>query len=167
MSDLRVNIFLKRIRLTVVRFIIYLLIVSMSNVNIDNVFSEYVLKAIQGINIISKLRPDNHIIFYYVVKNFATDVDTSLIDATIQILLSKSLIENRPTNKVDPFFIKHASSDFHEVNCKEKTKNFKNVAQVMQTSAPLNNIYVSNDAFDAFYVNYIKFEKFVDHMLIH
>ena len=94
-------------------------------------------------------------------------MDTSLIDTTIQILLSKSLIENRPTNKVDPFFIKHASSDFHEVNCKEKTKNFKNKAQVMQTSAPLNNIYVSNDAFDAFYVNYIKFEKNVDHMLIH
>ena len=37
----------------------------------------------------------------------------------------------------------------------------------MQTSVPLTNIYVSNDAFDAFYVNYIKFEKNVDHMLIH
>ena len=53
----------------------------MSDVSIDSVFSEYVLKAIQGN---SKLRPENHTIFDYVTKNFATNADISLIDTTIQ-----------------------------------------------------------------------------------
>ena len=86
----------------------------MSNVNIDNVFSEYVLKAIQGIRN-NKLRPDNYTIFDYVIKNFATNADASLIDTTIQILLNNNLIENRPTNKRNSFFIKHTPSDFHEI----------------------------------------------------
>ena len=51
----------------------------MPNVNIDSVFSKYVLKAIQGVRK-SKLRPDNHTILDYVTKNFATNVDVSLID---------------------------------------------------------------------------------------
>ena len=70
----------------------------MSNVNIDSVFSEYVLKAIQDIRN-SELRPGNHTIFDYVTKHFATKADESLIDTTIQILLKNNLIENRPTNK--------------------------------------------------------------------
>ena len=53
----------------------------MSNVNIDSVFSEHVLKAIKGIRK-SKLRPDNRIILDYVTKHFATNVDASLIDTT-------------------------------------------------------------------------------------
>ena len=92
----------------------------MSNVNIESVFSEYVLKAIQGIRN-SKLRPNNHAIFDYITKTFATNADASLTDTTIQTLLNNNLIENRPTNKDDSFFIKHTSSDFHEVSCKEKT----------------------------------------------
>ena len=83
----------------------------MSDVNIDNVFSKYVLKAFQGIRN-SKLRPDNHIISDHVTKNFATNADASLIDTTIQTLLNNNLIENRPTNKGDFFFIKYTSDDF-------------------------------------------------------
>ena len=59
----------------------------MSNFNIDSVFSEYVLKASQGIRN-GKLLLDNHTIFEYVTKNFATSADASLIDTTIQILLT-------------------------------------------------------------------------------
>ena len=84
----------------------------MSNVNIDNDFSEYVLKAFQGIRN-SKLRPGNHPIFDYVTKNFATNVDACLTDTSIQILLNNNLIESRPTNKGDFFFINHTSFDFH------------------------------------------------------
>ena len=100
----------------------------MSNVNTDSVFSEHVLKAIQGIRN-SKLLPDNHIIFNYVTKNFGSNADASLIDATIQTLLNKNLIENGPSNKDDSFFIKQTSSDFHEVSCKEETNNFEYLAQ--------------------------------------
>ena len=50
----------------------------MPNANIDSAFSEYVLKAIQGIRN-SKLRPVNHTIFNYVTKHFATNADASLI----------------------------------------------------------------------------------------
>ena len=76
----------------------------MANVNIDSVFSEYLLKAIQGIKN-SKLRPDNHTIFDYATKDFATNANT--LNKTIQILLNNNLIENRPTNKGDSFFINH------------------------------------------------------------
>ena len=100
----------------------------MSNVNIDSVFSEHVSKAIQGIRK-SKLRPDNHTILEYVTKHFATNADASLIDTTIQILLNNNLIENRPTNKGNSFFIKHTSSDFHKVSCKEMTNNSEALAQ--------------------------------------
>ena len=136
----------------------------MSNVNIDRVFSEYVLTAIQGIRN-SKLRPDNHIIFDYVTKNFTTNADASLIDTTIQTLRNNKLIENRPTNKSDSVFIKHTSSDFNEVSCKEKTNNSETLAQTMQTSALLNHSYVSNYVFDAFHVDYIEFKKYVDDII--
>ena len=128
----------------------------MANVNVDSDFSEHVLKAIQGIRK-TNLRPDKHTIFDYVTKYFATNVDASLIDTTIQILLNNNLIENRSTNKGNSFFIKHTSNDFHEVSCKEKTNNFKPLAQATQTSALLNHSYVSNDVFDVFYVDYIEF----------
>ena len=90
------------------------------NVNIENVFSEHVLKAIQSI-INSRQRLDNHTIFGYVTKNFETNADASLIDVNISILLINNLIENRPVNKGDTFFIKQTSSDVHDVDCKEKT----------------------------------------------
>ena len=128
----------------------------MSNVNIDSVFNEHVLKAIQGIRK-TKLHPNNHAIFDYVTKYFATNVDASLIDTTVQILLNNNLIENRSTNKGNSFFIKYTSNDFHEVSCKEKTNNSKPLAQATQTSALSNHSYVSNDVFDAFYVDYIEF----------
>ena len=70
---------------------------------------------------------------------------------------NNNLIENRPTNK--GFFIKHISSDFHEVNYKEKTNNSKTLAQATQTSALLNHGYVSNDVFHTFYVDYIEFKN--------
>ena len=73
-----------------------------------------------------KLHPDNHTIFDYVTKYFATNADASLIDTTIQILLNNNLIENRPTDKGDSFLIKHTSSGFHEVSCKEKTNKLQN-----------------------------------------
>ena len=50
-----------------------------SNVNIYSIFNEYILKAIQLIRN-RKLRSDNHTIFDYVAKNFATNADVSLID---------------------------------------------------------------------------------------
>ena len=136
----------------------------MSNVNIDSVFSEYVLKAIQGIRT-NKLRPDHHTIFDYVTKNIATKVDASLIDTTIQTLPNNNLIENRPTNKDDSFFIKHTSSDFHEISCKGKTSNCKTLAQATKTSALLNHSYISNHVFDAFHVDYIEFKKYVDDII--
>lgn len=70
------------------------------NVNIDQFVSEYVLKVIQGTGN-RKLRPDNHTIFDYVTKYFATNADVSLIDITIQILLNNNLTENRLRNKND------------------------------------------------------------------
>ena len=45
-----------------------------SNVNIYSIFNEYILKAIQVIRN-RKLRSDNHTIFDYVAKNFATNAD--------------------------------------------------------------------------------------------
>ena len=104
-----------------------------------------------------KLHPDNHTIFDYVTKYFATNADASLIDTTIQILLNNNLIENRPTDKGDSFLIKHTSSGFHEVSCKEKTNNSKTLAQAAQTSALLNHSYVSNDVFDAFLCRLYRF----------
>ena len=97
----------------------------MSNVNIDNFLSEYALKATQGFRN-SKLPPDDHTIFCYVNKNFVTIADAFFINTTIQILLNSNLIENRPTNKGNLFFIKCTSSDFPEVNCKEKTNHYFN-----------------------------------------
>ena len=133
----------------------------MSNFNVDSVFSEYVLKASQGIRN-SKLLLDNHTIFEYVTKNFATSADASLIDTTIQILLT---IENRPTNKGDSFFIKHKSSDFNKVSCKEKTNNPETLAQATQTSVLMNHSYVSNDIFGVFYVDYIELKKYMDDII--
>ena len=133
----------------------------MSNVNIDSVFSEYVLKAIQGIRN-RKLHPDNHTIFDYVTKSFAANADASLIDTPAQILLSNNLTENRSTNKGDSFFIKHTSSDFHEVSYKGKTNNLETLAQATQTSALMNHSYVSNDVFC---LDYIEFKKYVDDII--
>ena len=87
----------------------------------------------------------------------------SLIDTTIQILLSNNLIENRPTNKGDSFFIKHTSSDFNKVICKEKTNKLETLTQATRISALMNHSYVSNDVFDAFYVDIIK--KYVDDII--
>ena len=86
-----------------------------------------------------------------------TNAEASLIGTTTQILLNNNLIENIRTDKGDSFFIKHTSSDFHEICCKEKTNNSETLAQATQTSALMNHSYVSNDVFDAFYVDYIKF----------
>ena len=130
----------------------------MSNVNIDSVFSEHVLKAIQSIRK-SKLRPDNDTILDYVTKHFETNGGASLIDTTIQILLKNNLIENRPTNKGNSFFISNTYIDIHEVSCKEKTNNSETLAQATQTSALLNHSYVSNDVFNAFYVDYMEFKN--------
>ena len=135
--------------------------VNMSNANIDSVFSEYVLKAIQGIRN-SKRRPDNHIIFDYVTKIFAANADASLIDTPTQILLSNNLTENRSTNKGDSFFVKHTSSDFHEANYKRKTNNIETLAQATQTSVLMNHSYVSNDVFC---LDYIEFKKYVDDII--
>ena len=74
-------------------------------------------------------------------------------------------MENRPTNKGKSFFIKHTSTVFHQVSCKEKTNNSKTLAQAMQTSALLNNSYLSNDVYDAFYVDYIEFRKYMDDII--
>ena len=134
--------------------------VNMSNANIDSVFSEYVLKAIQVIRN-SKLRPDNHIIFDYVTKSFAANADASLIDTPAQILLSNNLTENRSTNKGDSFFVKHTSSDFHEANYKRKTNNIETLAQATQTSVLMNHSYVSN----VFCLDYIEFKKYVDDII--
>ena len=131
----------------------------MSNVNTDSVFSEHVLKAIQSTRN-SKLLPEYHIIFDYVTKNFGTNADASLIYATIQALLNKSLTENGPTNKDDSFFIKHTSSDFHEVGERqmkeEETNNFHNLAQATQIFALISYSYVNNDVLNAFHVDYIE-----------
>ena len=86
---------------------------------------------------------------------------TPLLSIQLQILLNHNLTENRPTNKGNSLFIKHTSSDFHEVSCKEKTNNAETLAQATQTSALLNHSYVSNDAYDAFYVDYIEFKKYI------
>ena len=125
----------------------------MSNVNTDSAFSEYVLKAIEGVRNI-KLRLDNHKNFHSVTKNFATNADASLIDRNIQTLLNNNLIENKPTNKGDSFFIKHTSRNFHEVTCKEKTNNCETLVQATEISALLNHSCVSNDFFDTFYVDH-------------
>ena len=92
----------------------------MPKFNIDSVFSEYVLKAIQ-VTRNSILHPDNHTIFDCVTKNFASNTDAFLIDTIIQTLLNNNLLENRPANLDDSFFINHTSRDFHEVNCKTQT----------------------------------------------
>ena len=53
----------------------------MSNIDIDNVFSEYVLNTIQGIRN-NKLRPNNDTVFHNVTKNCAINADASLTDTT-------------------------------------------------------------------------------------
>ena len=87
---------------------------------------------------------------------------SSLIDTPAQILLSNNLTENRSTNKGDSFFIKHTSSDFHEVSYKGKTNNLETLAQATQTSALMNHSYVSNDVFC---LDYIEFKKYVDDII--
>ena len=86
-------------------------------------------------------------------------MDASIIDTTIQTLLNNNLIENRLVNKDDSFFIRHTSSDFHEFSCKEETNNLKTLAQAMQKSALMNYIYIGNDVFNVFYVDYIELKK--------
>ena len=133
----------------------------MSNVNIDSVFSEYVLKEFQLVEIANY--PKKIIPFLTGTKKFWDKRGRF----SYQILRNNNQIENRSTNKGYSIFIKHTSrSYFHEVNCKEKTKNSKTVAQTMQTSALMNHSYVSNDFFDDFYVNYIEFNKSVDDIVI-
>ena len=91
---------------------------------------------------------------------------TPLLSIQLQILLNHNLTENRPTNKGNSLFIKHTSSDFHEVSCKEKTNNSETLAQATQTSALLNHSYVSNDVFDVLYVDYIEFKKYVNDITV-
>ena len=78
-------------------------------------------------------------------------MDASLINTTIEILLNDNLIENRSTDKRDFFFLKHTSSDFHKVSCKEKTNNFRASAYATPKSALLNHSYVNDDVFDGFF----------------
>ena len=137
------------------------------NVNIDKAFSEYIFKAIQGIRN-SKLRPGSHTIFDYVTTVFGTNAGACFIDITIQILLKNNLIENKPPSKhllPSNFFIKQTSSDFHNVNFKEMTNNSKTLTQATQTTASMNYSYVSNEVFDAVYVDYIKLKKYVDDII--
>ena len=61
--------------------------------------------------------------------------------------------------------ITHTSSDFHKASYMEKTNNSETLDQATQTSALMNQSYVSNDASDGFYVDYIKFKKYVDDII--
>ena len=69
----------------------------MANFNVS--FNEYVLRAITCIRN-NKQRPDNETILYYIKKNFATNVDSATIDATLNNLINEHLLENRPIIKV-------------------------------------------------------------------
>ena len=99
------------------------------------------------------------------IEQALVNTEFSLIYMAIQILLNNNLIENIPTNKSDSFFIKHTSSDFHEVSCKDQTNNSETLAQAVKTSALMNHSHVSNDVFYAFYIDYIEFKKYVDDII--
>ena len=135
--------------------------VNISNVNVDNVFSEHVLKAIQDIRN-NKLRPDSHTIFDYVTKHLATNPGPlfrhNYSDFTKQMKIDLP-------EKATPSYFKHPSSDFHEVNCKEKISISETLAQAAQPSALTNHSYVGNEVFHTFYVDHIEFEKYVDDII--
>ena len=67
--------------------------------------------------------------------------------------------------KATPSYFKHPSSDFHEVNCKEKISISETLAQAAQPSALTNHSYVGNEVFHTFYVDHIEFEKYVDDII--
>ena len=69
------------------------------NVNTDRVFSEYVLKAMQGIRKSKLTTPRQLYRFDHVTKNLKTNAEASFIDTTNEILLNNNIIKNRPTNK--------------------------------------------------------------------
>ena len=54
---------------------------------------------------------------------------------------------------------RQTSSDVHDVDCKEKTNNSETLAQATQTSASMNDSYVSNEVFDAFYADMSNFKN--------
>ena len=45
------------------------------------------------------------------------------------------------------------------------TNKSETLAQVTQTTDSMNYSYVSNDVFDAFYVDYIEFKKYMDDII--
>ena len=71
----------------------------------ENIDNEYVLTAIIAIRENNK-RPDIKAIKCYINKNFATDVEEELIEGIVMELLDHNIIENRPTPKGNPYFIR-------------------------------------------------------------
>ena len=67
--------------------------------------------------------------------------------------------------KIDLQAKKTSSSDFHDVNFKERTNNSETLVQATQKTALMNYSYVSNEVFDAFYVDYIEFKKYADDII--
>ena len=126
--------------------------------NLDT-FIDYVLTAIKSI------RKNKLTIFDYVIKNYTTNVDPSIIDQVIQNLLDQDLIENRPTAKGNSYFIKSNNNDTDTVtftdNIDDK-RNTEKIPQSTQTKASINYSYISNEVFDTFYEDYIEFKNYMD-----
>ena len=76
----------------------------MTNI-VENIDNEYILRAIIAIRENNK-RPDSKAIKDYLNKNFAADVEEELIESIIRKLLDHNIFQNKPTPKVNSYFIR-------------------------------------------------------------
>ena len=70
----------------------------------NDIYSSYITKEITDIRSNSK-RPNEKAITDYVIKDFATNIDESLIESIIKKLLDQNVLENKPSCKGNSFFI--------------------------------------------------------------
>ena len=76
-----------------------------SNIEVSEVFIDYIKCAIDERRHIKKHRPDIQAIYEYVSTNFALKTDLEYVTHTIKSLEEKGIIENRPTKHGDSCFV--------------------------------------------------------------
>ena len=81
----------------------------------NDIYNSYIIKAITDIRSNSK-RPDEKAIADYVIKNVPTNIDESLIESIIQKLVDQNALENKPSCKVNSFFIVAKKNSEDRVN---------------------------------------------------
>ena len=81
----------------------------------NDIYNSYIIKAITDIRSNNK-RSDEKAIADYVIKNVPTNIDQSLIESIIQKLVDQNALENKPSCKVNSFFIVAKKNSEDRVN---------------------------------------------------